>query len=130
MKNTSERAIASVLGRSPAVKILDHFADYAGFAYNITEIAEGAGVSYASVKKIVPKLVECQLLVYAGREGKAKKYKTNTKSKAMQAFIKFDTLLTDQEWKRCLKEESPSVNVQRRSISTVLKQALEEPMKA
>lgn len=103
MENDS--ILVGFLGKSPTVKIIDHFASWSTLEYSLTDIAEGSGASYASVKKIVPVLVTHEFLIPTRRIGKARMFKINLKNRVVKQFLTFNDALTKQEVRRYLKEE-------------------------
>ncbi len=69
--------LSDTLGKSPEIKILDHFLLHEDFAYTKSEIAECAGISRATVYEKLPSLLEKGILVETKKIGKITLYKLN-----------------------------------------------------
>jgi len=66
-----------VLGSNPTSRILDFFVENIRESWAMTEISEQAGVSYPSVKLVIPKLLEREIIKIDKEVGKIKFYKLN-----------------------------------------------------
>ncbi len=115
MPKEPSSVLTEALGNSPTIKIIDHFADGIEFEYSLVEIAEGSGASYASVKNIVPRLVQWEFLVPTRKIGKATLYKINRRNDVVEAFVKFDWLLTEQEVRKSLKKQGIDMDTKGKS---------------
>jgi DNA-binding transcriptional ArsR family regulator len=69
--------LSDTLGKSPEIKILDHFLLHEDFAYTKSEIAEYAVVSRATVYEKLPSLLEKEILIETKKIGKITLYKLN-----------------------------------------------------
>ncbi len=69
--------LSDTLGKSPEIKILDHFLLHEDFAYTKSEIAKHAGISRATVYEKLPSLLEKGILVETKKIGKIILYKLN-----------------------------------------------------
>lgn len=69
-----------VLGSSPTNRILDFFIENEREGWAMTEIAEQSRVAYPSVKLVIPKLLEKNVIKIDKKIGKIKLYKINFKN--------------------------------------------------
>ncbi len=69
--------LSDTLGKSPEIKILDHFLLHEDFAYTKSEIAKHAGISRATVYEKLPSLLEKRILIETKKIGKITLYKLN-----------------------------------------------------
>ena len=69
--------LSDTLGKSPEIKILDHFLLHEDFAYTKSEIAKHAAISRATVYEKLPSLLEKGILVETKKIGKIILYKLN-----------------------------------------------------
>ncbi len=69
-----------ILGDSPRNKIIDFLVGSIGMDYTLKEIAQGAGVGYATIKRIWPNFIKYNLVKSTRKVGKAVFYTYNTKS--------------------------------------------------
>jgi predicted transcriptional regulator len=87
------------LGDSPQVKVLDFFIDESiiNNGWSIVEINKETGVSYSTLKKLIPKLVKKKILIIDKKVGNIKFYKLDKKNEAVLKMIQFDWALVKQE---------------------------------
>ena len=78
-----------VFGDAPINRILDFLVIHEEFDYSMTDIADNAGVGYATLKLFWPKLEKSKIVVLTRTIGNAKLYKLNIKNKAVQRFKDF-----------------------------------------
>ena len=78
-----------VFGDAPINRILDFLVIHEEFDYSMKDIAENAGVGYATLKLFWPKLEKSKIVVLTRTIGNAKLYKLNIKNKAAQRFKDF-----------------------------------------
>ncbi|MCD6481421.1 MAG: winged helix-turn-helix transcriptional regulator [Thermoplasmata archaeon] len=79
-----------IFGNSPQTKILDFLGDHPNYDYNISDLAEYAGVSRPTLYKIIPEMIEKGLIIETRKIGKSKMYKLNTKNEIVKVILKFD----------------------------------------
>ena len=79
-----------IFGESPQAKILDFLGDHPNYDYNVSDLAEYAGVSRPTLYKIIPEMVKKGLLIETREVGKSKMYKLNTKNELVKVILKFD----------------------------------------
>lgn len=88
--------LIKVIGDYPLTRVIDFFLTFREFDYSLTEIAENAGVGWATLHKIFPRLVEVGIVKPTREIGRAKLFKLNTDSPVVQALIKFDETLCEK----------------------------------
>jgi len=86
--------LIEVLGDYPLIRVIDFFLTFREFDYSLSEIAENAGVGWATLHKIFPRLVEMGIVKPTREIGRAKLFKLNTNMPIVQALIKFDEALS------------------------------------
>jgi DNA-binding transcriptional ArsR family regulator len=73
-----ESAFVRVLGSSPVVKLLDFLLVERGlYDYSMTEISENSDVSWSTLQRIFPKLLEIGVVKETRQVGRAKLYALN-----------------------------------------------------
>ena len=84
------------LGNSPQIKVLDCLIGGHMFSWTLMDIKDSTGVSYATLKYLLPKMLEKKLVVIDKKVGKAKLYKINLKNPAIKHLMAFDWSLIKQ----------------------------------
>ena len=102
-KNKS--AFLEYVGDTPQLRILDFFMGNHFFDFPLTEIARESEVSYNSLKAVLPKFLEREILIKSRRVGKSDYYKLNMESMFVKNIIKIAWQLT----KKDLFKEVPAV---------------------
>jgi len=69
--------LSDTLGKSPEIKIIDHFLLHEDFAYTKSEIAKYAGITRATVYEKLPSLLEKEILIETKKIGNIILYKLN-----------------------------------------------------
>ena len=87
MENKS--VFLDVFGDTPINRILDFLVIHEEFDYSMKDIAENSGVGYATLKLFWPNLEKSKVVILTRTIGKAKLYRLNAKSKAVQRFKEF-----------------------------------------
>ena len=96
-----ERSIfLDVVGYSPIMKIIEHLIGGREFDYCLTDIAEGANVSWTTLHKIFPELIKNKFVVQTRTIGRAKLYKLNKENPIVKKLIEIDNMLIMQELKK------------------------------
>jgi len=87
---------SETLGNSPQVKVLDFLIDNHMHNFSLVEIKDGTNAGYATLKKLLPKMLEKKLVIIEKKVGKAKLYKINLENNAIKHLIAFDWSLVKQ----------------------------------
>ena len=72
-----QSAFLELVGDTPFTRLLDFFITGRNFDYTLTDLARKAGVSWTTLNRIFPKLVERNMVVMVRQVGMAKLYKLN-----------------------------------------------------
>lgn len=94
--------LIEVLGDYPLIRVMDFFLTFREFDYPLSEIAENAGVGWATLHKIFPRLVEMGIVKPTREIGRAKLFKLDTNRPIVQALIKFDEALSAEFGERAV----------------------------
>lgn len=73
-------ALTHIFGDKPIPKVLDFFRVSQFWDYSIGDVEAETGVSYRTLQKIIPMLVEAKIIKYTRTEGNAKLYMFNKES--------------------------------------------------
>ncbi len=92
-----------LFGENPIFKVLDFLVIHEEFDYSMTDIAKFSGVGYSTLKLFWPKLEKEKIVVCIRTVGKAKMFKLNEKSFAVQKFKAFYWALTKEAVRKELK---------------------------
>ena len=79
-----------IFGENPQTKLLNFLADHPDHDYTIADLVKKTGVSKPTIYKILPKLLEENLVVVTRKVGKAKLYKLNTENELVKLILKFE----------------------------------------
>ena len=88
-----------IFGENPQTKLLNFLADHPDYDYTISDLVEKTGVSKPTIYKILPKLLEENLIVVTRKVGKSKLYKLNTENEIARLILKFEFELARLEKK-------------------------------
>lgn len=83
-----------LLGNNCELKLIEYLLPLEGLEFNITELAEEANISRATVTKVVQKFVEWNLLTF-DKSGNVKNYSINTKSPIIASIQHFNNTLIE-----------------------------------
>jgi len=95
-----------VLGDKPIPRLIDFLRVHREWDYPLSAISEATGTSYRTLQKIVPGLVKTGILVKTREVGKAKLYRLNFKSPAVQKLDAF-AVAADLEFGHATKKPVP-----------------------
>ena len=70
-----ESAFLELIGDTPFTRLLDFLITGRNFDYTLTDLAKKAGVSWTTLNRIFPKLIERNIVVMVRQVGMAKLYK-------------------------------------------------------
>ncbi len=85
------------IGDTPQLRILDFFIGNYFFDFPLTEIARESEVSYNSLKSVLPKFLEREILIKSRRVGKSDYYKLNMENRFVKNIIKIAWQLTKKD---------------------------------
>ncbi len=74
---TERSAFLELVGDTPFTRLLDFFITGRNFDYTLTDLSKKAGVSWTTLNRIFPKLLERGMVVQVRQVGMAKLYKLN-----------------------------------------------------
>jgi DNA-binding transcriptional ArsR family regulator len=81
--------------KSPMLKVLDFLMDNESFDYSKTDIAEGAGLSRATLFKAWPKLESLGLVTATRAVGQAKMYRLNKQNPIVKKLMELDDAISE-----------------------------------
>jgi DNA-binding transcriptional regulator YhcF (GntR family) len=81
-------AFCDIFGDSSVARILDHLAKYENRDYSLTELARDCNVSYRTIQRVFPVLVQKQFVRMTRRVGKANMYSINLDNSIMKELHK------------------------------------------
>ena len=90
-------AFLEYVGDTPQLRVLDFFIGNHFFDFPLTEIARGSEVSYNSLKAVLPKFLEREILVKSRRVGKSDYYKFNMENEFVKNIIKISWMLVKKD---------------------------------
>lgn len=92
--------------KSPMLKVLDFLMDNESFDYSKTDIAEGTGLSRATLFKAWPKLDALDLITSTRSVGQAKMYKLNKQNPIVKKLMELDDAISEYyALKHCSPED-------------------------
>ena len=77
------------------LKVLDFLMDNESFDYSKTDIAEGIGLSRATLFKVWPKLEKLELITATRTVGQAKMYKLNKQNPIIKKLMELDDAISE-----------------------------------
>ncbi len=90
-------AFLELVGDTPFTRLLDFLITGRNFDYTLTDLANKAGLSWTTLNRIFPKLVERGIVVMVRRVGVAKLYKLNTENALVTKMTElYNAVLTEQ----------------------------------
>ena len=81
--------------KSPMLKVLDFLMDNESFDYSKTDIADGTGLSRATLFKAWPKLEALDLITATRSVGQAKMYKLNKQNPIVKKLMELDDVISE-----------------------------------
>ena len=85
--NMEKSSFVEYFGEYPWIKVWDFFLSYRDFDYSLTDIAENAGIGWATANRIFPKFVRMKIVIKTRQIGRAKLYKLNEKNPIVKKMI-------------------------------------------
>ena len=75
---TEKSAFLELVGDTPFTRLLDFLITGRNFDYTLTDLSKKAGVSWTTLSRVFPKLLEHNIVEMVRQVGMAKLYKLNT----------------------------------------------------
>src|SRR3989344_8218533 len=98
MKRKENKSIfLECFGDTPQLRVFDFFIGNYFFDFPITEIARESNVSYNSLKKFLPRLVDVGIIVKTRKIGKSDYYKFNMKNIFVKNLVKLNWMLVKKD---------------------------------
>lgn len=103
-KIMGETIFRDFVGNSPTTRIIEFLIEGKAFDWSLTDLATKAEVSWRTVHRLFPKLVEAGLIKQTRTVGRAKLFQLNKENPAVQKLVAlFDSLII-QELERVAEE--------------------------
>ncbi|MBI2576823.1 hypothetical protein HYV84_06410 [Candidatus Woesearchaeota archaeon] len=104
-----ESVFADYFGDTPMVRILNFLIHGKDFDYSMTEIADGAGVGWASFTRAWEALQKKKAVIPTRTIGRAKLFKLNTQDPTVQKLVKLHWEIIKAETDKMLKNSTKSM---------------------
>jgi len=89
-------AFRRVFGNSPTIRVIDFLLAERGlYDYTLSDISENSGVSWSTLHRIFPKLVEMGIVEQTRTIANAKLYRLNEKNPLVRELIRIDNKISD-----------------------------------
>ena len=85
-----------IFGNTAELRLLEFLLPLEGLSFNLSELAEEAGVSRPTVQKVVEKFVEHGILKVAKKQGNTKFYEINPTSPFVMLFEEINNVLIEE----------------------------------
>ena len=94
------------VGDNPTTRILEHLIEGRFFDYTLTDVSEGAEVSWRSLNRIWPSFIKNEIVVVTRTIGRIRLYKLNMENSSVIKLVDlFDHLLKSSLKRVSLKSE-------------------------
>lgn len=87
MNKVETTLFTETIGNSPTARVLELLINGEGLDYSLSDIVEGAEVSWATVHEVVPQLEKKGLIKHTRKVGMAKMYKINRANPVAKSLI-------------------------------------------
>lgn len=108
MYRSDESLLMKVLGRTPEIRLIDFFLDNPLFDFSKREIMEALGMTKRTLYRALPKLEREGIIIVSRKIGRAKLYKVNMDSPAVQRLRELERTLSLLEADRQDHGEAPA----------------------
>lgn len=89
-------AFRRVFGDSPVIKVMDFLLAERGlYDYTLSDISENSGVSWSSLHRIFPRLVEMGIVEQTRAIANARLYRLNEKNPLVQELMRVDSKISE-----------------------------------
>lgn len=92
--------LATLLGDSPTVKVLDYLLTERDLDFSITDMAKNSGIGRATLYRIWDDLIKNKIIIHTRDIGKAKLYKLNKENSKIKKLIEIDDMLILEELRK------------------------------
>jgi DNA-binding IclR family transcriptional regulator len=99
-----ETIFRAFVGDSPTTRVIEFLIEGEEFDWSITDLAEKAGVSWRTIHRLVPNLLESGLIKSTRTIGRAKLFQLNKENPSVQKLIALFNSLLAQELERVAEE--------------------------
>jgi len=93
------------MGDSPTTRVIDYLLTERNLDFSITDMAENAGISRATLYRIWGSLIKNRIITHTRDIGKAKLFKLNTTNEKIKKLIEVGDLLTMEELRKRAKKK-------------------------
>lgn len=93
LKMTNKTILREVFGDSPQIKVIDFLIGNIKEALTLYEIRDETKTSYATLKKLMPSLLDKKIVVVRKRVGKSNLYSLNLKNRYVKRLTEIDLSL-------------------------------------
>jgi len=87
MAANTESMFLRFMGTSPQMRILDFLITGRDFDYSLSDISQGAGVSWTTLHRIFPAMERNKIALKTREVGRAKLYKLNAENPEVAALV-------------------------------------------
>lgn len=92
--------LATLLGDSPTVRVLDYLLTERNLDFSITDMAKNSGIGRATLYRIWDDLIKNKIIIHTRDIGKAKLYKLNKENSKIKKLIEIDDMLILEELRK------------------------------
>lgn len=89
-------SFTEVMGDNAYIRILDFLIENERDSWTLKEINEGSELGYSTIKKIMPKLLQNELVKIAKTVGKSNLYEVNKENKMTKMLIKLHDIISNE----------------------------------
>ena len=110
------------MGDSPLMKVIDYLLTERELDFSISDLARNAGISRATMYRILSSLIKNKIIVPTRAIGRAKLYKLNKENITVKKLIELDDVLILEDLKKRVndKEKIKVKNKTRKTLKTVI----------
>ncbi len=100
-----QNAFLDFVGNTPSNRIIDLLLTWRGFGYSLSELSRKANVSWTTLHRIFPRLVNQEIVEHTRTIGRAKLYQLNLKNPIVRKYAEvYDAIILEQLRKAGEKE--------------------------
>ncbi len=98
-----ETSFIEVMGDYPINRVIDFLIENDRAEWSIMEIVDQTGIGYSTLKKLLPHLIEKDLIVSDRQVARSKLYRINKNSKVAKELYALHNAITNMEVERVIK---------------------------
>lgn len=91
-----DTAFLEVMGKSPVNKVLDFLIENDDASWTMKDISEGRNMGYSTLKVLLPKMLDSELILVDREIGKIKFYKINKENEIVKYVYKIYRLVDEK----------------------------------